>query len=87
MKEMYFDDKKIDEKFFGYVILDITRGRGGLDKVVPVYVENGKIYAYQETVAFSACDPEQTLQELHVSEPIYLYRSVGSFLKLCHGDG
>lgn len=84
MKEMYFDDKKVDEGFFGYAILDITRGRGGLDKVVPVYVENGKIYAYQETVAFSACDPEQTLQELHVSAPIYLYRSVGSFLKLSH---
>ena len=87
MKEMYFDDEKVDEGFFGHAILDITGGRGGLDKVVPVYVENGKIYAYQETVAFSACDPEQTLQELHVPEPIYLYRSVGSFLKLCHGDG
>ena len=59
----------------------IAGGRGGFDKVVPVYVENGKVYAYQETVAFSACDPEQTLQELRVSAPTYLYSSLGSFLE------
>lgn len=86
MKEMYFDDKPINDKFFDYAILDNSKGKKGLGDVIPVLVKGGEIYTYQETVAFSACDPEHTLQSLPVSEPVYLYSSVGSFLKLCHDN-